>query len=131
MLSRDGLFKAATFFATKLQDHILKPASPPSPEQIEMNNPLLEKLVNTPRIFQLKVPRLEQSLQAPLSFYVFGCAGDGKEKQKELAKMLQAISDESNRPDFVVLLGDNFYDDGVDTCNDPAFNEKFHHLYQR
>ena len=47
MFSRDGMtegfFKAASFVAAQIQDKLSKS---PSPEQIEMNDPIQEKLVN-------------------------------------------------------------------------------------
>lgn len=66
-------------------------------------------------------------------FYVFGCAGNGKETQKQVAKLMNDIAlKKQKKPKFMIILGDNFYDCGVDSPRDEAFNSNFYGkgLYQ-
>jgi hypothetical protein len=94
---------------------------PPDPEVLNR--------VNTPRIFNLKTDESSSSMQRPLHFYVLGCAGDGKEGQKKVADMMNLIAKNSEAPQFFVMLGDNFYDNGVDSASDPRFESQFHDVY--
>jgi tartrate-resistant acid phosphatase type 5 len=61
---------------------------------------------------------------------VFGDSGTGSETQMKAA---EAMKDFCGKNDchFALLLGDNFYQDGVDSADDPQFNEKFEKPYGR
>ncbi len=92
-------------------------------------SPEAKKLINTPRIIDLIVSDVEADVNAPVTFSVFGCGGDGSVTQIEVAKMLNEIASRVPGPRFVVMLGDNFYDNGVDSEHDPAFAKKFYEVY--
>jgi hypothetical protein len=95
------------------------------------NNPELERTVNTPRTIELSITENAESADEPLTFYVFGCGGDGSENQKTVARMLNDIAAQNMPPHFCIMLGDNFYDNGLDTPDDPGFKEKFDNVYHR
>ncbi len=64
-------------------------------------------------------------------FFVFGCQGDKKTGQAKVAEHLKKIIAEHPelKPDFIVLLGDNFYPNGVDSPDDERFEEQFYKMY--
>jgi hypothetical protein len=94
-------------------------------------SPDAKKIINTPRIIDLTLSENESDADAPLSFFVFGCGGDGSETQKKVAQMLNDIAGQQLGPRFVIMLGDNFYDNGVDSEHDEAFTKKFYEVYHR
>lgn len=104
-------------------NQVVRTKTPLSPTA-EENEALLQQ-INTPRIFNLTIPRDAEDINQPLKIYVYGCAGDGREKQKEVAKMIK----ENPQPDFFIITGDTFYEDGVDSVNDISFKEKFDDVY--
>lgn len=57
-----------------------------------------------------------------------GDTGTGDESQKAIAKACEKIVEE-RECDFVVLLGDNFIQEGVRDCDDPQFRDKFEDMY--
>ena len=64
-------------------------------------------------------------------FYVLGCAGNGTEHQKAVAKLMDDIAQKKKRnPQFIIILGDNFYDAGVERVNDPSFKTNFDDIYK-
>lgn len=66
-----------------------------------------------------------------INFYVLGCAGNGGIPQHEVAAEMERIAKSSpNKPSFFILLGDNFYDHGVDSATSPAFKTYFYDVYQ-
>lgn len=58
----------------------------------------------------------------------FGDAGTGKEMQYEVAKSMKRVCDHSGC-DFAIMLGDNIYENGVDSVNDIQFINKFEKPY--
>ncbi len=88
---------------------------------------------NNPHSTQVyKLINSEQKNSADLRFCVFGCMGTGGTDQKAVAKLLQekvATMKESEKPEFIIILGDNFYNNGVDDPKDKAFNNNFHNIY--
>lgn len=65
-----------------------------------------------------------------LRFFVFGCQGNKSKAQKEVARLLEEIArDPSHKPDFILILGDNFYDWGVGSADDKAFRTHFDEIY--
>jgi hypothetical protein len=71
-----------------------------------------------------------EALNKTFHFYVLGCAGDGRESQKEVAKLMSQIAKENNKkPNCIFGLGDSFYDSGVDSELDEAFKTKFYNVY--
>ena len=68
-----------------------------------------------------------------LHFFVFGCHGNGKENQAAVARLMEQIiaQNPDQRPDFILILGDNFYDSGVANAEDPAFKTHFDNVYKK
>ncbi len=113
--------------AQQLQIGVMQYYSPEeNPQTID---PEVAQRVTIPRVFNLKTDDSSSSAQKPLHFYVFGCAGDGKEGQKKVAEMMNQIARETSAPTFFVMLGDNFYDNGVDSASDSRFESQFHDIY--
>jgi len=61
-------------------------------------------------------------------FVMVGDTGTGKEAQHAVADAMAAKC-EAHGCDFVVLAGDNIYESGVDSVDDPQWQEKFEEPY--
>lgn len=87
---------------------------PPSSNQNQNPNPNLN-------------PNSNQTGTA-VSFVTFGDWGADRDEPREVAG---AISDycTANPCDFIVTLGDNIYDNGVESIEDPLWQERFHDVY--
>lgn len=70
-----------------------------------------------------------QAAAKPLDFLVIGDWGrDGAAHQRDVAvQMGKASAARSSR--FVLAVGDNFYDDGVDSITDPQWKSSFEDVY--
>jgi acid phosphatase len=67
-----------------------------------------------------------------LDFIATGDTGSATEQQRLVAAALANYADQSasNRPvKFILFLGDNFYEDGVKSVDDPQWQEKFERMY--
>ena len=67
-----------------------------------------------------------------LHFLVIGDTGSGAKQQKEVAEAMAKYAAKhlkSNAVDFVMMVGDNFYNDGVKTVDDPQWQDKFENMY--
>ncbi|MBF0280011.1 MAG: metallophosphoesterase [SAR324 cluster bacterium] len=71
---------------------------------------------------------ISQSSPVSLKFIALGDTGTGDQDQKEIAQAVQKICT-SEGCDFVLMLGDNFYPDGVDSTEDPFFKKIFEDIY--
>ena len=63
-----------------------------------------------------------------LRFVVLGDGGEGNDAQYQVADTMKSICDERGGCKFALYLGDNIYDDGIDTdegLQDPQFEDKF------
>ena len=63
-----------------------------------------------------------------LRFVVLGDGGEGNDAQYQIADSMKALCDERGGCSFALYLGDNIYDDGIDTAQglqDPQFEDKF------
>ena len=69
-------------------------------------------------------------VEAPttLRFIAVGDTGKGNAGQYEVARAMEAKCGKSGC-DFVLMLGDNIYNSGASSPNDPAFREKFEAPY--
>ncbi|OGT56755.1 MAG: hypothetical protein A3F14_04345 [Gammaproteobacteria bacterium RIFCSPHIGHO2_12_FULL_43_28] len=77
-----------------------------------------------PRTYQLKINSDQ------LKFFALGCQGSGGKAQKAVAALMDQIAQNpSEKPDFILLLGDNFYNSGVSSVFDPAFKDLFIDIY--
>ncbi len=59
-----------------------------------------------------------------LSFLIFGDSGVGGTVQANIGRSMQKVCEE-NGCDFALLLGDNIYNTGVKSVDDPQFQTKF------
>src|SRR5436190_13282726 len=83
-----------------------------------------------PRVYTLTSDTNPRTAKSAMRFYVIGCHGDAKEAQLKVAELMNKIaSDPQNLPDFILFLGDNFYDDGVTTPDDSIFKTHFYDIY--
>jgi hypothetical protein len=57
-------------------------------------------------------------------FVALGDAGEGNESQYAVADIVEQVCSDRGC-DFAVYLGDNFYDTGVESVEDPQFQDKF------
>ncbi|MDB6111842.1 MAG: Acid phosphatase [Pedosphaera sp.] len=67
-----------------------------------------------------------------LHFLVTGDTGSGQKEQKDVAEAMAVYAvahRDSNAVNFVILTGDNFYEKGVATTDDPQWQEKFEQVY--
>ena len=65
-------------------------------------------------------------------FLVVGDTGSGAKQQKQVAEAMAkyaAKHQKSNPVDFVLMVGDNFYEDGVKTVDDAQWRDKFENMY--
>lgn len=62
------------------------------------------------------------------TFIVLGDTGSGKIEQYQVSKAIQNVC-YNEKCKFAILLGDNFYYEGVTSVNDPQFKEKFEDPY--
>jgi predicted phosphodiesterase len=65
-----------------------------------------------------------------LGVLVLGDTGKGTAGQKQVADALPEFC-RTRRCDFAILLGDNFYNSGVKSLNDPKFKTHFEDLYAK
>ena len=102
-----------------------------TPQINNKQNALAMKAANDvgPRTYILKNSTNDQN-HTP-RFYTFGCQG-GAAAQKEVAELIKKIqNDPTHKPDFILILGDNFYDYGVDSADSPDFISKFDEIYKK
>lgn len=66
--------------------------------------------------------------QSSISFFAFGDFGTGSDSQKSVANSMANYAI-SNPIDLVVLLGDNFYNYGIDSISDPKWYTHFNDIY--
>lgn len=80
-----------------------------------------------PRTYRLKMDKTATEFQ----FLTLGCHGDGgSENQRAVAKLMDDIVDQHKKsPTFVLFLGDNVYDWGVDSPMSPDFEKVHHSVY--
>jgi tartrate-resistant acid phosphatase type 5 len=67
-----------------------------------------------------------------LHFMVVGDTGSGLEQQKLVAEAMAkhaAKTQGTNPVNFVLMVGDNFYNDGVRSAEDPQWQDKFEKMY--
>ncbi len=76
----------------------------------------------------LPTPVRGESTSEELAFIAFGDFGDESAGQKEVARAMKKYCTE-NKCDFVVTLGDNFQDAGVESVNDPLWKSTYRDVY--
>ena len=70
----------------------------------------------------------------PVRFFVIGCHGNGHQSQIKTAALMNQVAEDLKKsgeklPSFILFLGDNIYDYGVNNPYDPGFNSCFHNVY--
>lgn len=83
-------------------------------------------LFAAPTRVQLVEPAADASR---ISFFALGDQGSGGLKQWEIARGMERVAERAGAPDFVALLGDNFYSHGVRSTRDKRWNWKFENVY--
>ncbi len=83
----------------------------------------------TPRTFNL-IQRDHQTREEGPRFFVFGCQGNKSQEQIDVANFMATLAlHPDTKPAFVLILGDNFYDWGVGSPSDAAFEKRFDDIY--
>ncbi|MBF8271432.1 MAG: acid phosphatase [Magnetococcales bacterium] len=71
-----------------------------------------------------------QPRSGPVVFFALGDQGTGKENQRRVAQAMERVAARQvGGVDGVLLLGDNFYPDGVSSVDDPQWQTKFETIY--
>lgn len=65
----------------------------------------------------------------PPAFLVLGDQGTGDARQRRVAAAMEAVLRAGQGARFVLLLGDNFYPDGVRSSDDPQWRDKLESVY--
>lgn len=78
-------------------------------------------------------PRVINIINHPsnMNICVLGCAGSLNEGPLDVARYINATVEKNPelKPDLFIILGDNFYPDGVSRPDDPRFELNFHGIY--
>jgi tartrate-resistant acid phosphatase type 5 len=78
------------------------------------------------------VPSFEVPMKDPgisyVQFVAVGDAGTGRRGQREVAESMARVAAEDTAQ-FVLFLGDNFYESGVSSVSDPQWQTKFEDVY--
>ncbi len=67
--------------------------------------------------------------KSELLFFALGDHGSGSDDQRRVAAAMEREAEGDRRPDFILLLGDNFYNNGVSSVFDPQWRDKFETIY--
>ena len=67
--------------------------------------------------------------EEPLRFIAMGDAGEGNAAQYDVAAAIEQVCADKGGCEFVLYLGDNFYNDGVSSVQDDQFQTKFEMPY--
>lgn len=63
-------------------------------------------------------------------FFMVGCQGNAKKTQDEVAALMEWLAaNPEHTPDFILILGDNAYDSGINAANDAQLQETFNKIY--
>ncbi len=111
----------------------LEPFDPPPPAGIPQSaleaQPISQSALEAAyaagngQIYTLNIPAGQEP-----DIFVLGCQGNGHISQKDVAELMNRIA-AGKKPDFILFLGDNFYDHGVSSPTDPIFKKNFTDIY--
>lgn len=73
--------------------------------------------------------QLAPEAKETVTFFAMGDQGTGDFRQKMVARLLEKQCLADGEVNFTLLLGDNFYQDGVDSVDDPLWNDYFEAMY--
>lgn len=82
-------------------------------------------------------PRIYALTSSQSRFLLTGCGGDGGKGQQDVADTIyrrieeELRSNPGSKPDYLFLLGDNFYDSGVTSPESAAFKTNFQDVYAK
>jgi hypothetical protein len=82
--------------------------------------------LSTPQPVALAVP---SATAARISFFALGDQGTAQFDQWRVARSMENVAEKTGDLDFVILLGDNFYRDGIQSTEDRQWNWKFENMY--
>jgi predicted MPP superfamily phosphohydrolase len=71
----------------------------------------------------------DTTAETGVRFVAFGDAGEGNEAQQSVANAAEVVCQDRGC-DFALMLGDNFYDEGVTSVTDQQFIDKFETIYE-
>ncbi len=80
--------------------------------------------------FNFPITIFADTSSTKVRFYAFGDWGTGKPEQKEVADRIAKVCRERGC-DFGVALGDNFYNRGVKSIDDPLWKTRYRDLYPK
>ena len=71
----------------------------------------------------------DDATEPTIRFLALGDTGEGYEAQHPNSLVMEAVCDAAGGCDFVLLLGDNFYEEGVTSVTDPLWDTHFEDPY--
>ena len=71
----------------------------------------------------------DSSQGAQISFFALGDQGRGNHRQRKVSDMMETVCQQDRDVNFTLLLGDNFYWDGVHSIDDPKWLDQFELAY--
>jgi acid phosphatase len=77
----------------------------------------------------LNAAEVTDSKRGGLNFLVFGDWGRHGEKDQVEVAMQMEIAANANKPQFIISVGDNFYERGVASTEDPQWEKTFENIY--
>lgn len=101
-----------------------------APNTLVTSHPEWIKLLNTPHSYQL-LDEAENKEDTERTFYIIGDAGDLQVAQRQVAELMNRVSSAKRKPFAIILLGDNFYENTLQSPNDPAFKKSFYQVYHQ
>ena len=102
---------------------------------IQFNDRLNQQAISAAKQIGPQVYEFDCKGSKKIRFIAMGCQGSGKTAQKEVADLIERLTQEAKESGddeilFVLVLGDNIYPDGASSPDDPKFNTYFHDVYQ-
>ena len=77
-----------------------------------------------------RVYRLTNHGGKKIRICVFGCQGEKGSAQKEVAALIEKLAQSPETcPHLLLILGDNFYNNGVESPNDPRIEDQYYNVY--
>lgn len=84
------------------------------------------------RVYTLTSAEMRQHPGRKQRFIAVGCQGSGDKAATRVARQINALCNNADsRPDFILILGDNIYDWGADSADDPNIRKCFDDIFQR
>lgn len=83
-----------------------------------------------PKVYRLVRGERDRE-NADMRLFVIGCQGNAKAAQSKVAQLMNNVASlpETQRPDCILILGDSFYDSGVNDADDAMLRTHFHDIY--